>query len=69
FVKKAQKAVAQPNINAQEYGNLIICLPPIHLQEEFVTFVQQVDKYKSVVQKSLDETQTLFDALMQQYFG
>ena len=46
FVKKAQKAVAQPNINAQEYGNLIICLPPIHLQEEFVTFVQQVNKYK-----------------------
>ena len=69
FVKKAQRAVAQPNINAQEYGDLTICVPPISLQKEFMEFVEQVTKLKFEVQKSLDETQTLMDSLMQQYFG
>ena len=69
FVKKAQRAVAQPNINAQEYGDLIICVPPINLQKEFMEFVEQVDKSKVAVQKALDEAQLLFDSLMQKYFG
>lgn len=32
-------------------------------------FVKQVDKSKVAVQKALDETRTLFDSLMQEYFG
>ena len=44
-------------------------MPPIGLQREFATFVAQIDKSKSVIQKSLDETQILFDSLMQKYFG
>jgi type I restriction enzyme S subunit len=42
---------------------------PIELQKQFADFVTQVNKSKAVVQKSLDEMQTLFDSLMQQYFG
>jgi len=42
---------------------------PQSLQDEFAEFVKQVDKSKVAVQKSLDETQVLFDALMQKYFG
>lgn len=38
-------------------------------QDEFSDFVKQVDKSKVKVQKALDETQKLFDSLMQQYFG
>ena len=44
-------------------------VPPMELQEQFAAFVTQVDKLKLQVQKSLDETQLLFDSLMQQYFG
>lgn len=44
-------------------------LPPIQVQKKFETFFEQVDKSKVVVQKALDETQLLFDSLMQQYFG
>ena len=44
-------------------------LPPLELQNEFVSFVKQVDKSKVVVQKALDETQMLFDSLMQKDFG
>jgi len=43
--------------------------PELRVQEEFADFVKQVDKSKSVVQKSLDEAQLLFDNLMQKYFG
>ena len=46
-----------------------VILPPFDLQNQFADFVHQVDKLKLQVQKSLDETQTLFDSLMQQYFG
>ena len=49
--------------------NSVIFIPPIELQNEFAAFVQQVDKSKVVVKKALDETQLLFDSLMQQYFG
>jgi type I restriction enzyme S subunit len=40
----------------------------IRMQNKFAEFVQHVDKLKSEVQKSLDETQTLFDSLVQEYF-
>ena len=44
-------------------------VPPKKLQEQFADFVHKVDKSKVVVQKSLYETQMLFDSLMQKYFG
>ncbi len=50
-------------------GSYPIIVPPKTLQDEFVSFVEQVDKSKFVVQKALDEAQTLFDSLMQEYFG
>ena len=46
----------------------LIC-PPIELQDQFATFVEQTDKSKVAVQKALDEAQLLFDSLMQKYFG
>lgn len=46
-----------------------IILPPIELQKQFLQFIEQVDKSKVAVQKALDEAQTLFDSLMQEYFG
>ena len=47
----------------------LLILPPMQLQEQFADFVHQVDKSKVAVQKALDETQILFDSLMQKYFG
>ncbi len=46
-----------------------ILVPPIEKQNEYVNYIHQIDKSKSVIQKSLDETQLLFDSLMQKYFG
>jgi len=57
------------NLSLQDINDLTIMLPPLDMQIEYETFVHQVDKSKAVVQKALDEAQTLFDSLMQQYFG
>lgn len=46
-----------------------IIVPPIELQNQFAAFVEQTDKSKSAIQKSLDKLETLKKALMQKYFG
>ena len=46
-----------------------ILTPPLSLQNDFATFVQQVDKSKFAVQKSLEKTETLYKSLMQRYFA
>jgi type I restriction enzyme S subunit len=68
-IEKRINGVAQMNVSLADIGNLKIIRPTIERQNEFAKFVQQVDKLKFVVQKSLDETQKLFDSLMQEYFG
>lgn len=65
----AKGAVNQANINAQELQSIKVYLPDMKLQKRFIEIKEQVDKSKVEVQKALDETQKLFDSLMQQYFG
>ena len=72
FLRKVTGGIsgsASPHINVGDIKSFEIILPPIDLQEQFVTFVEQTDKSKSKIQKSLKETQLLMDSLMQQYFG
>lgn len=63
------KGIGVPNLHLGEIKETKIFLPPMELQRKFVSFVEQVDKSKVAVQKALDETQLLFDSLMQKYFG
>ena len=62
-------AGTQPNLNTAIMKAYKQVIPPIELQREFINFAKQVDKSKLLVQKSLDETQVLFNSLMQKYFG
>ena len=57
------------NLNQKTLATLNIPIPPIELQNQFADFVVSTDKSKSKIQKSLEETQLLFDSLMQKYFG
>ena len=56
-------------INLDQVEDFPIILPPIELQEQFATFVEQTDKSKLAVQKGLQELEILKKSLMQQYFG
>lgn len=64
-----QTAVAINQISLPLLASVTVPIPPKELQNQFAAFVEQVDKTKFAVQKALDEAQTLFNSLMQQYFG
>ena len=69
FVDENKIGGGQPNFGAKQLSIMPIVVPSEEKQIAFDLFVNQVDKSKATVQKALDETQLLFDSLMQQYFG
>ena len=68
-IEEKVKGIAQKTLNLSEIRKIVIPLPGINEQNEFESFVKQINKSKVAVQKALDETQILFDSLMQKYFG
>lgn len=57
------------NLSLQDIANLEILVPDLTLQVKFTSFVEEIDKSRSRIQKSLEVSQELFDSLMQEYFG
>lgn len=62
------KGVAIKHLHLGVIADVEIIVPDIERQNQFAAFVKQVDKLRIAVQKALDETQMLFDSLMQKYF-
>ena len=56
-------------INSTQTGALPMILPPLALQQEFASFVAEVDKSRYIVQQKIEKLQTLYDSLAQEYFG
>ena len=56
-------------LNKEHIENFPIIYPPSYMVNEYVLFADQVNKSKVAIQKALDQAQTLFDSLMQEYFG
>ena len=69
FLRCAKQTTGIASINMTQLRALPVLMPPLSRQEEFVLFKAQVNKSKVAVQRALDETQLLFDSLMQKYFG
>ena len=69
FLGCAKQTTGIASINMRQLSALTVLVPPMNEQKEYADFVAQIDKSKFAVQKSLEETQKLFDSLMQQYFG
>ena len=69
FLGCAKQTTGIASINMKQLRALPVLLPSLDLQQQFSDFVKATDKSKAVVQKSLEETQLLFDSLMQKYFG
>ena len=63
------RAVTADNIEFNSLKKRKLPIPPINIQIKFSQMVNQINKLKSDVQKSIDETQLLMDSLMQEYFG
>lgn len=56
-------------ITKNQIENFEIIIPPMNLQKQFAEFVKLIDKQKTEIQKSLEETQKLQESLMDKYFG
>ena len=69
IISKSVSTSGLNTLSVNKISSLILPMPPIELQERFAAFVTQVNKSKVAVQKALDETQMLFDSLMQKYFA
>ena len=69
YIIKNSADTAKAALGMDRIRKLNVFIPPIEIQRQFSKFIRQVDKSKVKVQKALDETQKLFDSLMQQYFG
>ena len=69
LIGMCKTAIGQANINAKELQNIDLYIPPIELQDQFVTLKNKIDQQKQTVQQSLEKLKLMKKALMQEYFG
>ena len=69
YIVKNSADTAKAALGMERIRKLKVFIPTYDLQNQFATFVHQVNKSKFEVQKSLEKTQLLYDSLMQEYFG
>ena len=60
---------AQPQLPISTMNKIKIVMPDMELQRRFTSFTTEIGRSKVYIKKALDETQMLFDSLMQEYFG
>lgn len=69
YIMTFASVVAQASINMEKIRNFEYYFPSVEQQNEFAAFVEQTDKSKLAIQKSLEKLETLKKSLMQKYFG
>lgn len=61
--------VAQPNLSTEQMKDYNMSIPPLHLQHQFATKIEAIEKQKELIKQSISETETLFNERMQRYFN
>ena len=57
YIEDTLRIVAQPNINATEYSNLQIPLPPLPKQKRIVAYLDNIQQKAQALQKLQEETE------------
>ena len=68
WVNLNARAVAQPNINAKQYGDLQIPLPPLTLQQVFAQRIELIEQLKDEIKTTIADLETLLASRMQYWF-
>ena len=68
-IQQYVRGAVTKTITKDDARSVLIIIPEKDLQDKYVEFANQVDKSKVVVQKAFDETQKLYNSLLQEYFG
>lgn len=66
-IKSSGSGVAQ--LTSPMIKSCALIIPPLDLQNQFAKFVEQMEKNKENIKSSLNQLETLYNALMQEYFG
>ncbi len=69
YILPFSRRANMPKVNKEQLSGFNLPVPPIELQNQFANFVEQTDKSKLEIQKSLEKLELLKKALMQKYFG
>lgn len=69
FLRCAKQTTGIASINMRQLKGLPTLVPPLKLQNQFTTFVEQTEKIKTTISHSLEKLETLKKAIMQEYFG
>ena len=69
FVNKAKTGATIKHLNQNKLINFEIPRPSMEEQIRFSNIYKQIDKQKFEIEKSLKETQELYESLMEKYFG
>ena len=56
-------------LSISDLANVAVPVPPLALQQEFASFVSQVDKSRFIARQQIEKLQMLYDKLAQDYFG
>ncbi len=67
--KAGGETAVQFNINAKQAASLLIPLPPIELQNEFIAFCQKYSKNKAHLSRQAGDFEVLFSSLSQKAFS
>lgn len=68
YMKSLGKGATFKEISKKIVEDIKIPVPPLELQEKFAAIVEQIESEKSKIKSTIAETQTLFNALMSEYF-
>ncbi|MDC1106976.1 restriction endonuclease subunit S, partial [Prolixibacteraceae bacterium] len=68
FILGKVRAVTADNIEFSQIKNLMVPLPPLLLQQSFADRISKIESQKVLAQKSLSESEDLFQSLMQKAF-
>ena len=69
FKRKNVSGSSYSALTIEKFKKMKMIIPPIDLQNQFSEIVKQIDKQKFEIEKSLKETQELYESLMEKYFG
>ena len=69
YIQSLGRGATFKEVSKEIVANIEIPIPPLDLQNQFAEFVEQVEKSKEKIKSSLNQLETLYSALMQEYFG
>lgn len=68
IIDAEKKSTSQPAFGIQKVRKIEIPLPPLDLQNQFAAFVDQTEKIRTTINRSLEKLETLKKAMTQEYF-